>query len=68
MELYMESEDISESEFEKLSQSQSQPQASNGSEYKPEQESDQGSENESLDSQVHNRITSWSEYCQAHSS
>ena len=50
MELYMESEDISESEFEELSQSQ--PQASSGSDYIPEQESDQGSE--SLDSQVHN--------------
>ena len=64
----MESEDISESEFEKLSQSQSQPQASNGSEYKPEQESDQGSEIESSDSQVQNRITSWSEWWQTHSS
>ena len=52
MELYMESEDISESEFEELSQSQ--PQASSGSDYIPEQESDQGSEIESLDSQVHN--------------
>ena len=55
MELYMESEDISESEFEELSQSQ--PQASSGSDYIPKQESDQGSEIESLDSQVQNRIT-----------
>ena len=64
MEHFFESEGISDAEFEELSQSQSQPQPqseaqpSNGSEYVPDQESEQDSENGPLDSQVHCKILS----------
>ena len=49
-----ETEDISAFELEELSQSQSQPHvpSSSGSEYIPDQESDQGSESLPSDSQV----------------
>ena len=55
MEQFYESEEIPDSEFVELSQSQSQPRAqpSSGSEYVPDQELDQTSETESLDSQVY---------------
>ena len=55
MEQFYESEEIPDSEFVELSQSQSQPRAqpSSGSEYVPDQEFDQTSETESLDSQVY---------------
>lgn len=51
---FFESEDISALELEELSQSQSQPHvsSSSGSEYIPDQESDQGSESLPSDSQV----------------
>ena len=59
MEQNVESEDISDNEFQELSQSQSQyqTQPSSGSEYRPDQETDQENESESLDSQVCCRIT-----------